>query len=121
MLPLLGLIIGLVIGLMLNVQIPDAWSVYIAITILSGLDSLLGGLEAALRKRFSNVLFITGFLLNTGAALALTALGQQINFDMSLVAVIAFGIRIFKNLGLIRRYIVQRMQRRAQEARQSSK
>ncbi len=121
MLPLLGLIIGLVIGLMLNVQIPDVWSVYIAIAILSGLDSLLGGLEAALRKRFSNILFISGFLLNTVVALLLTALGQQLNFDLSLVAVFAFGIRIFKNLGLIRRYLVQHIQARADEARQSSK
>lgn len=117
MLPLLGLIIGLVIGLMLNVQIPEVWSVYIAITILSGLDSLLGGLEAALRKRFSNILFITGFVLNTGAALILTALGQQLNFDLSLVAVFAFGIRIFKNLGLVRRHLVQRIKKRSDGAK----
>ena len=43
MLPLIGLIIGLVIGLVLNVQIPEAWSVYVAVVILCGVDSLLGG------------------------------------------------------------------------------
>ncbi len=117
MLPLLGLIIGLIIGLFVNLQVPEAWSVYIAVTILSGLDSLLGGLEASLRQRFSNQLFVTGFLLNSIAALALTALGRQINFDLSLVAVFAFGIRMFKNLGLIRRQILRIVKNRAKNAK----
>ncbi|HHV42588.1 MAG TPA: small basic family protein [Clostridiaceae bacterium] len=121
MLPLIGLIIGLVIGLVLNVQIPEAWSVYVAVVILCGVDSLLGGLEATLRKRFSNTLFITGFLLNASAAIALTALGQQLDFDLSLVAVFAFGIRIFRNLGLIRRYIVIEIRDRRQKTKSLTK
>ncbi len=117
MLPLIGLIIGLMIGLVLNFQIPEVWSVYVAIVILAGVDSLLGGIEAAYRKRFSNVLFITGFTLNAATAVALTALGQQLAFDLSLVAVFAFGIRIFKNLGLIRRYFIQSIQKRIEASK----
>ncbi len=112
MLPLLGLIIGLVIGLMLDLPIPEAWAAYITVTILVALDSLLGGLEASLRDNFRNSTLFLGFLLNLGAGLVLIALGLQLNYDLSIIVAVVFGIRIFKNLALLRRHIIKSVVRR---------
>lgn len=45
MIPLIGLIIGLIIGLLLNVPIPQAYGMYIAILVISALTSLTGTIE----------------------------------------------------------------------------
>lgn len=108
MFPLIGLIIGLIIGLLWNVDIPDAYTSYVAVGILAVLDSVIGALTANLQKRFNIRLFITGFFGNTAIAVALAALGDQLNLQLSLAAVFAFGNRIFINFSTIRRLMLER-------------
>ncbi len=117
MIPLIGLIIGLIIGLLWNVNIPAAYSSYVAVGILAVLDSVIGALTANLQNRFNIRLFITGFLGNTAIAVALAALGDQLNLQLSLAAVFAFGNRIFINFSTIRRLMLERWDnRRKKEA-----
>ena len=53
MLPLLGIIIGLLIGLFMNVEIPRAYSAYVAIFIVAAVDSLVGAIRANLEGTVS--------------------------------------------------------------------
>lgn len=103
MLALLGLIIGLVIGLFLNVDIPQAYSIYVGVGILACFDSIIGALAANMQGKFNIKLFISGLIGNSVIAVALAALGDQLGIQLYLAAVFAFGNRIFINFSIIRR------------------
>lgn len=109
MFPLLGLILGLIIGLLWNVSIPEAYSSYVAVGILAVIDSVVGAMTANLQNRFNLRLFITGFLGNALIAVALAALGDQLNLQLSLAAVFAFGNRIFINFSTMRRIWLEKL------------
>ena len=116
MFPILGLLLGLIIGLIWNLNIPDAYSSYVAVGILAVLDSVIGAMTANLQNRFNIRLFLTGFLGNTAIAVALAALGDQLNLQLSLAAVFAFGNRIFINFSTIRRLLLERWDNRRRPA-----
>ncbi len=107
MLPLFGLVLGIILGLVLNIPIPPAYVRYLGIAILAALDSSFGGLRASLEKTFEDRLFITGFFSNTLMAAFIVYVGDQLGIgELYLAAVVAFGVRLFRNLGIIRRYIL---------------
>ena len=54
-------------------------------------------------------IFLSGFFVNAILAMALTYLGQKLNVDIYLAAVIVFVGRMFNNLGTIRRYYVEKI------------
>ncbi len=108
MLPLLGLILGLIAGLFLNIDIPAAYSSYVGVGILAIIDSLFGAWVANMQGEFKLRLFVTGLLGNATIAIALAALGDQLNLPLNLAAVFAFGNRIFINFSKIRRILLER-------------
>jgi small basic protein len=112
MVALIGLIIGLIIGLLWNFDIPAAYSSYVAVGILAAIDSVIGALTANLQNKFNFRLFITGFIGNSAIAVALTALGDQLDLNLSLAAIFAFGNRIFVNFSIIRRLMLERYDKR---------
>lgn len=106
MLPILGLIIGVILGLVLKIPVPPAYVRYLGIAVLAALDSSFGGLRASLEKTFEDRLFVTGFFTNTLMAAFIVYVGDQLGIsELYLAAVVAFGVRLFRNLGIIRRYI----------------
>ena len=105
-LPILGLIIGVLLGSIFTFSIPIIYANYLAIAVLAGLDSMLGGWRAILAKEFDGTIFISGFFLNAIIAAALAFIGDLLGLDLYLAAVIAFGIRIFKNIGAIRHALI---------------
>lgn len=102
-LPFLGLLAGLGLGLLLSVQVPLVYVKYSAIAILAAVDTILGGMRAQIEDRFDLRVFLSGFVVNTVFAAGLTALGDLLGLDIYLGAVVAFSIRIFNNIGFIRR------------------
>ena len=78
---------------------------------LVGLDSLLGGVRAILEHSFDGTIMLSGFFTNALLAAVLAFLGDQIGVDLYLAAVVAFGLRLFNNLGYIRRYIVNNIRK----------
>ncbi len=106
-LPLMGLICGLLLGSVFAFALPTFLIKYMSIAVLASLDSLLGGFKAVLEDKFDGAIMISGFFINSILAAALAYLGDLLGLDLHLAAVIAFGIRIFNNMGFIRRGLVQ--------------
>ncbi|MGI8923977.1 MAG: small basic family protein [Fimbriimonadales bacterium] len=121
--PLLALVIGCLLAYFaVNPSTPLPRE-YIGVASLTGLDTLFGGIRAALETRFRNELFLTGFVFNILLALGLVYLGTKIGVEMYLAAVVTLGGRLFLNLSIIRRHYLTRMadarDRRTMEANQS--
>ncbi|WP_440895204.1 small basic family protein [Amphibacillus sp. Q70] len=104
-LPFLFLFIGIGLGLLTDISIPDIYTNYLSIAILAAMDTLFGGIRAHLENIFSQRIFISGFFFNISLAVVLTFIGEQLGVDLYLAAVFAFGLRLFRNISTIRRYI----------------
>ena len=105
-LPLVGLALGITLGLVLNVNVSPDLARYSAVAILAGLDSVLGAIRAELDAHYDNRIFLSGFITNALVAVALTFVGDRLGIDLYLVALFAFGLRIFQNVALIRRHFL---------------
>ncbi|PWI57698.1 small basic family protein [Sulfoacidibacillus thermotolerans] len=106
--PAFGLFIGLGIGLAVNVHLPVQYSAYLSVAILAALDTVFGGIRAMLEHKFDERVFLTGFFSNTLLAALLAFIGSWLGIDLTLAAVVAFGVRIFNNLASIRHLLLFR-------------
>ncbi|MGN8645100.1 small basic family protein [Gracilibacillus sp. HCP3S3_G5_1] len=107
-LPALFLIIGLLLGFMTNMTIPEEYANYLSIAVLAALDTLFGGIRAQLDSKFDQRVFISGFFFNVSLAAFLAFLGVQLGIDLYLAAIFAFGVRLFQNLAIIRRLLLEK-------------
>lgn len=122
---ILGIISGVAIGILSKFSIPVEYARYTAVAIIAILDSLFGAWRAYLidreyaerqgegrisnrPDRYSSRIFITGLLFNTALAASITYMGDRLGLDLYLAALVAFTIRIFTNLGTIRRLILDK-------------
>ncbi|HOA55454.1 MAG: small basic family protein [Acetivibrionales bacterium] len=109
MLPILGMIIGILIGVFLiPVNIPQQYSIYLAVAILAALDSVFGGAASSMQGKFDMKIFISGFFGNAILAAILAYIGDQMGLQLYLAAIFAFGNRIFINFAVIRRYMLNK-------------
>lgn len=104
---LVGCILGAIIG-MNAPMISYTYSSYLAIAVIAALDSVFGGITSVINKNFDLKIFITGFFGNAILAILLTILGQKLNVDIYLAAIVVFVGRMFVNLAIIRRYYVDK-------------
>ena len=111
-LPVIGLIVGVVLGFLFSVEIPLGYVKYTAIAILAAIDTILGGLRAQVEDRFDLSVFLSGFVVNAAFAALLAGIGDLLGLDIYLGAVIAFSIRIFDNVGFIRRDVLMQFLKR---------
>ena len=107
-LPIAGLIIGIFIGLIFPISIPMQYAKFMSVALLASLDSVFGGLRAGAEEKFDNTVFITGFFTNALLAAGLVYIGERLGIDLYYVALLAFGLRIFQNLAMIRRYFLKK-------------
>lgn len=115
-LPALGLLIGIIIGVFFSIGIPPEYARYTAMAILAALDSILGAARAELEGQYDNDVFITGLATNALLAGLLTFLGDRLGVELFIAGIVAFGVRLFNNLAIIRRQLLVRAKRR-REAR----
>ena len=108
LLPIVSLLVGLFIGTLLPVSIPIEYAKYMSVALLASLDSVFGGLTARLDGKFDNSVFVTGFFTNALLAVILVFVGERIGIDLYYVSLLAFGLRVFQNLAIIRRHILKR-------------
>ena len=107
----IAIIIGCVLGAILGINAPMisyTYSTYLAIAIIAALDSVFGGITSVIKKNFDLKIFITGFFGNAILSILLTILGEKLNVDIYLAAIVVFVGRMFTNLAIIRRYYVDK-------------
>lgn len=107
----LAIILGCIIGAILGINAPVisyTYSSYLSIAIIAALDTVFGGIASVVKKNFDLKIFLSGFFGNSILAIALTYLGNKLNVDIYLAAIIVFVGRMFNNLGIIRRYYIDR-------------
>ena len=105
------IIVCSVLGIVLGMNLPTisySYSGYLAIAIVAALDSVFGGINSLLNKKFDIRIFVSGFFGNAILAMLLTYLGEKLNVDIYLAAVIVFVGRIFTNMSIIRRYYIDK-------------
>ena len=115
---LIGCILGAVIG-MTAPMISYTYSSYLAIAIIAALDSVFGGITSVIKKNFDLKIFITGFFGNAILSILLTILGQKLNVDIYLAAIVVFVGRMFTNLAIIRRYYVDKWSNKVEKIKNS--
>lgn len=104
---IIGCILGAIIGIYAP-MVPYTYSGYLAIAIIAALDSVFGGIASTLNKQFDLKIFVSGFFGNAILSMLLTYLGQKLNVDIYLAAIVVFVGRMFNNLAIIRRYYLQK-------------
>mgnify|MGYP005868612303 CR=1 FL=1 len=114
-LAIIGLAVGILIGLNVPLLLPHAFAKYMSVAALAALDSVFGGVRAAMEDHFDNTIFISGFFSNTLLAAGLAFFGERLGIDdalpildLYLAAVVAFGVRLFQNLAIIRRHLLKK-------------
>ena len=108
-LPLFGILVGVVLGLIFPFTFPAAYARYMAVAIMASLDSVFGGLRASMEHHFEPVIFVSGFFFNALLAAGFTYLGDRLGLEIYYAAVFAFGVRIFQNLAMMRRYLLDNL------------
>ncbi len=111
---LLGCILGVILGVNAPI-IPYTYSSYLAIAVIAALDSVFGGITSVLKGNFDLKVFISGFFCNAILSILLTYLGQKLNVDIYLAAIVVFVGRMFTNLTIIRRYYVEKWSEKFKE------
>lgn len=107
-----AIIIGSIVGALIGMNspiIPYTYSGYLAIAIIAALDSVFGGISSTLNKNFDLKVFVSGFFGNAILSMLLTYLGQKLNVDIYLAAIVVFVGRMFNNLAIIRRFYLEKM------------
>ena len=104
----IGCILGAIVGINLPL-IPYTYSSYLAISIVAALDSVLGGILATLKGNFNFKTFVTGFFGNAILSILLTYLGEKLNVDIYIGAIVVFVGRMFNNLTMIRIHYVEKL------------
>ena len=97
-------VVGLVAGLLSPFTIPIGYARYTAVALLAGLDSIFGAFKAYIAGTYEPRVFLSGLVTNMAIAGGLVYVGDKLGVDLSIAAIVAFGVRIFNNLGAIRRH-----------------
>ena len=121
---LIAIIIGCLIGALIGMYAPMVsytYSGYLAIAIIAALDSVFGGVASVINKKFDMKIFISGFFGNAILAILLTVLGEKLNIDIYLAAIVVFVGRMFNNLGIIRRYYVEKWSEKVKNKSEKNK
>lgn len=114
----IAILIGCIIGALLGMNapiIPYSLSGYLAISIIAALDSVFGGIASVVKGDFDLKIFVSGFFGNAILSILLTYLGERLNVDIYLAAIVVFVGRMFINLAIVRRYYIDKWTNKIKE------
>jgi small basic protein len=104
---LFGLILGIFFASQLPVSLPVEYAHYTAVVILGLFDAIFGALRADLVDHtFNPPVFFSGLVFNALLALCITHLGELLGLNLYLAATVVFTFRIFQNVGVVRRVLL---------------
>jgi small basic protein len=104
-----GLLAGIFFGTTFGFSYPSEFSFYISMGLLAAMDSLVGAIRSELEGKYDNLIFITGFLTNAILAASLVYLGDRLGLPLYYAVIFVFGGRLFQNLAVIRRIIIEKI------------
>lgn len=105
---IIGLVGGMVLGFTFNITYPSEYSFYITMALLAAMDSLLGATRSYMEGKYNNAIFISGFFSNAILAAVLVYLGDRLGVPLYYATIFVFGGRLFQNLAVIRRIILDK-------------
>ena len=106
---LLGLLSGIVFGEFFNISIPLEYAHYSAVVTIGLLDAIFGAIRADVADNvFDGIVFISGLIFNAVLALGITYLGEILGLNLYLAATVVFTFRIFQNVGVTRRVLLDK-------------
>lgn len=114
---LAAILAGFFLGSHLKLPVDGVVTPYIALAVISGIDSVMGGIRSHMEGKFYTDIFLTGFFGNILLASGLVWVGGQMSVNLFLVVAFVLGWRIFTNLSLIRRILLTRWRERDQRKR----
>lgn len=120
LIPFLAVLVGVVIGLLMHHPFTGNLGQYLAVGCLAGMDTVCGGIRSGYEGKFHSDIFVSGFITNLVIAIALAWLGDRIYIDLYQAVALVLGWRIFTNLSLIRRSLLNQW-RDSQERRRQEK
>lgn len=106
LLGVIGLAIGIGLGFVFPGYFPETLSDYMGVMLIACADSIIGGLRARALGEYNDSVFISGFFINALLAAAMTYFGKRINLQLELAAMVVFATRIFQNLAILRRNLL---------------
>ena len=112
----IAILVGCILGALVGINVPlisYSYSSYLAIAIIAALDSVFGGITGVLKQEFDFNVFISGFFCNS--ILSITYLGNKLNLDIYLAAIVVFVGRMFLNLTIIRKYYIEKWTKKIEE------
>lgn len=114
---IVGVLVGIIVGFAIDIPIPIEYTRYTAVVSIGILDALFGAIRAEVTKdKYNAVIFISGLFFNVILAIAITYLGDKLGLDLYLAATVVFTFRIFTNVGIARRALLQNfLQKRKQK------
>ena len=77
--------------------------------LLAAMDSVVGAIRSHLEGKYSNIIFVTGFLTNAALAGLLTFVGDKLGVPLYYAAILVFGGRLFNNLAASRRIAIEKL------------
>lgn len=105
---IIGIILGVILGVVFSVPIPHEYTRYTAVVIIGLLDAIFGAIRAEVSSdKFNVTIFISGVLFNAVLAIGITYLGEKLGLNLYLAATFVFTFRIFQNVGITRRVIIE--------------
>lgn len=116
----LGIILGILCGSIYKISSYFVIT-YLAVIIVSMLDTLFGGMSSYVKDRFDIKIFVSGFIINTIFACLLVYIGDMINIEIYLACIIIFVGRILNNFGIIRRYYIEKIVNKVKEEKNNKK
>ena len=117
---LIGIVLGVLVGNFIP-AIPYTYSIYLSVAILAALDSIFGALASIIKNRFDTKVFVSGFFGNAILTILLAYLGQKLNVDIYLAAIIVFVGRMFNNLSIIRRHFMDLWYKKVEKYKKENK
>lgn len=109
---IVGIAVGILLALFVDVNIPPAYSLYMAVAVLAAMDSVAGAIVSISAKKFNFKIFVTGLIFNGCVSVIMVYIGKLIGIELSLAPILLFGVRILKNFSLFRRFLLNKYKKK---------
>ena len=104
---LICIVLGIFTGM--NLELPYTLAKYVSVAIIACMESAIGAFIANLKKEFKFSEFLTGFFGNAIITIIFVYLGDKLNIDLYLGAVVVFTAKILDNISKFRKIMLSKI------------